>query len=95
MFQKTLKKIFIIVLGGVFFFGLTQQSFALNEQELFGTNSGLVIVAKTDRMIYKVDQDVNITVYLKNKTEEAVDIVEPAIDPQSFMLLRTAKKINC
>ncbi|MBU1087395.1 MAG: hypothetical protein KKD05_07740 [Candidatus Omnitrophica bacterium] len=85
MSQIVLRRGLLIVLSFLIFAGLTNQCFSLNDQELFGNNSGLSMQAKIDKMIYKLDQEVMITVYLKNKTAEPIDIVEPAIDKSSFM----------
>ncbi|MBU1045186.1 MAG: hypothetical protein KJ915_12405 [Candidatus Omnitrophica bacterium] len=85
MSQIVFRKALLIILSLLIFSGLTSQCFSLNDSDLFGNNSGLSIEALTDRMIYKTDQEVVVTVYLKNKTEEPIDIVEPAIDKSSFM----------
>ena len=42
------------------------------------------IAAGTERMIYKVDEKIPISVYIRNMGEKAVEIVEPAIDKRSF-----------
>lgn len=55
--------------------------YALNVDE---ENVPLKLLAGTERMIYKIDQKVPITVYLKNIGENPVEIVEPAIDKRSF-----------
>ncbi|MFH1061344.1 MAG: hypothetical protein V1747_00455 [Candidatus Omnitrophota bacterium] len=85
MSQRILRKICFISLGVLVFLGINKQSFALSDQLLFGNNTGLLIEAQTDRMIYKVDQEVIITVYIKNKTEDVIELIEPAIAPESFM----------
>lgn len=84
MSRNVLRKACTIILGVFIVLGSTNPCFSLSDEELFGNYSGLIISAKTDKMIYKLDEDVTITVFLKNKTEEAVDIIEPAIDKQSF-----------
>ncbi len=85
MSQKVLGKACIIILGVLFFAGLTNQCFAIRDEDLFGNQSDLMISAKTDKMIYKIDDEVKITVFLKNKTKEPIDIVEPAIANSSFL----------
>lgn len=85
MFQRILGRICFIIVGLVFFLAAHNSCFALDDQQLDGNNSSLVFLAKTDRMIYRINQEIIITVYLKNKTQEALDIIEPAIAPESFM----------
>jgi len=36
------------------------------------------------QMIYRLDEEIKITVYLKNNTDEALEILEPAIDQRSL-----------
>ena len=84
--KRFLGKIFIMILSIGFIASILNFAFALNDDELFGTNSGVVLKTATDRMIYKLDQPIIITSYLKNKTGKPIDIVEPAIDKTSFMI---------
>jgi hypothetical protein len=57
----------------------------------------LKVDAGTERMIYKVDQEVSIMVFLRNMSETALEIVEPAIDKRSLFFeitLPDGKKTN-
>jgi len=97
MSRKVLRRACTIILGVLFFAGLTNQCFAIRDEELFGAYTGLLISAETDKMIYQLDDEVTVTVFLKNKTEEPIEIVEPAIDKKSFLfeiILPDGKKDN-
>jgi hypothetical protein len=93
MYRNLLKK-FSVVMLAIFLTGdYTNSAFALdksvlgvNDHDLFGTNRFISLEAKTDRMIYHVNQQVTITVYIKNKIDDPVELIEPAIDKRSFMI---------
>ncbi|MCP4649440.1 MAG: hypothetical protein GY853_05075 [PVC group bacterium] len=47
----------------------------------------LTLWAKADKMVYCLNEDtVNINVYLKNNSDETLELVEPAIDKRSFVI---------
>jgi len=48
--------------------------------------SPLKVDVKLDRMIYVVDQEVVFTIYIRNVSQEAVDVIEPAIDRKSLRI---------
>ena len=53
-------------------------------QTVASEESPLVIQVKTDRMIYRLDDTVTVTIYLRNISDEPLSIVEPAIDKRSL-----------
>ncbi len=53
-------------------------------QNIFEKPESLKVEAVSERMIYSLGQEVNITVYLKNISEDTLELVEPAIDKRSL-----------
>lgn len=66
----------------LFFLGITM-SFA---QNLPGPLKSLAVEVQSERMINQVNQKVGIIIYLKNTSDEPIEVIEPAIDEKSLMV---------
>lgn len=64
------------------------------EEETHGILNPLKIEAKTDCMVYRLGQEVLITVFIKNISDETIALNEPAIDSRSlyFEIVNPLKK---
>ncbi len=75
MSRKALRVVLAILLLVMFF---------KTPNSVYAQENLLELLVKTDRMIYRLDESVFITLYLINNTDEPLEVVEPAVDRNSF-----------
>ncbi|MCK4993524.1 MAG: hypothetical protein KAS13_00580 [Candidatus Omnitrophica bacterium] len=83
MFLKALNKIGFALVA--VFLILTTWAYA-QDDEIYGRRKSLKLEVKSEKMINVVDKPVVIEIVLRNMIDESLEIVEPAIDTNSFLI---------
>ncbi|MFH2145129.1 MAG: hypothetical protein ABII75_03765 [Candidatus Omnitrophota bacterium] len=50
----------------------------------FAQEAVLEVVVEVNRMVYRMDEEITATVYIKNKCTETLEVTEPALDSRSL-----------
>ncbi|MFH1458919.1 MAG: hypothetical protein ABIG64_00910 [Candidatus Omnitrophota bacterium] len=76
-----IKWLILIVLIIILAYCQTSEAINFNSEE----KESLEILVKTSRLVYHKDKEIMIYVFFKNNAEEALELLEPAIDKKSLM----------
>ncbi|MFH1093790.1 MAG: hypothetical protein V1739_06530 [Candidatus Omnitrophota bacterium] len=84
MFLRSVSSISGFALIAVLF--LTSVSVDAQENAIYGRKKSLKLEVKSTKMINELNKPVEINIYLRNISGEPLEITEPAIDENSFMI---------
>ncbi|MCG2712026.1 MAG: hypothetical protein L6416_06850 [Candidatus Omnitrophica bacterium] len=70
----------------IVFFVLSTVSAYAQYDSIYGRKKSLKLEVKSAKMINEINKPVEINIFLRNITEESLELTEPAIDERSFMV---------